>query len=626
MRKQAKSWLIKFLIGIISLVFVFYFGYSFTSQHVSKMAYVNGELITRRAYDKEYRDMIEGLQRQYGAAWSDDLIKALDLKNRALQNIINRKLISHEAARLGFQVTKEEVQKTIMDYPAFKVDGHFDVRRYQALLDQNHMKPEDFEKNISQQLLQKKLRQFVLTFTLVTDKELMDEYTLTHEQIKLDYLQIKPDPFKSSVKVEQAPMEAFFKEHRESYRVPEKIKLVYLTVDPKDYESQVKLSDREIKEYYDYNLDTFKIPKQVCAAHILFRLKENASKEEEAKVRKRAEKVLKMAREGKDFATLAKTYSEGPTKAKGGDLGCFPKGNMVKPFEEAAFKLKKGEISGLVKTRFGYHIIQVKDIKEARTKPLAEVRSQIVTILKKDRTSDIAHEKGLSLTDQMPYVVDLRKYGPENHLAVRETGYFSQNDPIPGLGGDKKLEAILFSLAKGETSNLEEIKGKFYIFQTADRKASYLPEMAKVSDAVRKDFVNFLAAKKALAVAEKYLAALKKGSGWKKIAKESGATPGTTGFFTRRGPVPKIGNDRDLIEAAFHLDEKNRYPDRVFENPSGALLVRWEGYKGIDKTAFQKEKEQFRFSLMELKQDTAYQNWLDALRRKAKVEILTPVG
>ncbi len=626
MRKQAKSWLIKFLIGIISLVFVFYFGYSFSSKRIAKMAYVNGELISRLDYEKEYKDMIDGLQRQYGAAWNDDLIKALDLKNRALQNIINRKLISQEAERLGFQVTRQEVQNTIMEYPAFQVAGRFDVRRYQAVLDQNRMKPEDFENNISQELLQKKLRQFVLSFTPVTDKELTDDYTLSHEQVQLGYLQIKPGQFTSSVKVEEAPMAAFFKEHREDYRVPEKIKLVYLTIDPADYENQVKLSDHEIKEYYQFNLDTYKVKKQVCASHILFKLKEGASKEEEARVKEKAEKVLKMAREGKDFATLAKTYSEGPTKANGGDLGCFPAGNMVKPFEDAAFKLKKGEISDLVKTRFGYHIILAKDVKEARVKPLEEVRSQIVATLKKEQTSEIAHEKGLSLTDQMPYEVDLSKYGPENHMAVTETGFFSKKDPIPGLGGDEKIRESLFSLGKNEASELTEINGKFYIFQVAERKASYLPEMAKVSDAVRKDFINLLALRKAKSIAEKYLVALKKGSDWKKIAEESGATPGTTGFFTRRGPVPEIGNDPDLIEAAFHLNDKNRYPDRIFEHASGALLIRWEAHKGIDKTVFEKEKKAYRFSLMRLKQSTAYQSWLDALRRKAKVEILVPVS
>jgi peptidyl-prolyl cis-trans isomerase D len=436
MRKQAKSWLIKFLIGIISLVFVFYFGYSFTSREASKLAYVNGDLITRLAYDKEYRDMVDSFRKQYGDAWNDNLIKVLDLKNRALQSLINRKLISQEARNLGFEVTKTEIQKTIMAYPAFQTNGQFDVRRYQMLLEQNRMKPEDFEQGIAQQLLQEKLQQFLLTFLPVTDDELRDAYTLSHEQVSLAYLLIKPDRFTSSLKIDPSAMETFFKAHKEGYRVPEKIKLDYITIDPADFKDQVTVTEQEIKEYYNYNINSFKIPEKVCARHILFRLKEDATKEETAKVRKKAEAVLKQARAGTDFAKLAKEYSEGPTRKDGGDLGCFSKGRMVKPFEEAAFKLKKGEISDLVKTQFGFHIIKVEDIQPAKTKTLDEVRSQIENILKKSETTDLAHEKGLSLIDQMPYEVDLSKYAAENKLSVGHTDFFSLQEPIPGLGGD----------------------------------------------------------------------------------------------------------------------------------------------------------------------------------------------
>lgn len=626
MRRQAKSWLIKFVIGILSLVFVFYFGWSFTSSRASKMATVNGDVITRLAYDKEYRDMVDSFRKQYRGAWNDNLIKVLDLKNRALQNLINRKLISQEAKKLGFQVTKAEIQKSIMAYPAFQVNGQFDVRRYEALLDQNRMKPEDFEQGIAQDLLQKKLQQFLLTFLPVTDQELLDAYTLRHEQVNLAFIQVKPARFTSRLKIDPSAMEAYFKAHQENYRVPQKIKLAYIAIDPADFKNQVTVSKQEIEEYYNDNINSYKVPEKICARHILFRLKENATKAEAAKVRKKAEAVLKMARAGKNFATLAKKYSQGPTGKNGGDLGCFSRGKMVKPFEDAAFKLKKGEISDLVKTRFGYHIIKVENIQPAKTKSLDEVRSQIEDILKENQATDLAHEKGLSLIDQMPYEVDLSKYAAAHKLAMHYTDPFSLNDPIPGIGGDEKLRESIFTLQKSETSDLIEIKGKFYIFQVAGRKASYLPQLKDVKGAVKRDFLKYLAEKKAKAVAEKYLKELRKGKSWKQVARESGAEPESTGFFTRQGPIPKIGYDQGLIETAFHLNKDRRYPDKIYENQAGAFLIRWEGYKGIDKEKFQKEKEQYRFFLIRLKQRTAFQNWLDALRKNAKVEIMVPVS
>ena len=624
MRRQAKSWLIKFLIGIISLVFVFYFGYSFTSSRGQKMATVNGDVITRLSYDKEYQDMVESFRRQYHDSWNDNLIKVFDLKNRALQNLINRKLISQEAERLGFQVTKEEIQKSIMAYPAFQVDGQFDVRRYQALLDQNRMKPDDFEQNIAQELLQQKLQQFLLSFLPVTDKELLDSYTLGNEQVNLSFIQVKPERFASSVKADPSAMEAYFKSRQESYRVPEKVKLSYIIIDPADFKDRVTVSDQEIKEYYNFNNNSFKVPEKVCARHILFRVPENASKAEDAKVRKKAEAVLKLARSGKDFASLAKKYSEGPTGKNGGNLGCFTRGKMVKPFEDAAFTLKKGAVSDLVKTRFGYHIIKAENVEAARTKSLDEVRNEIVDDLKQSETADLAHERGLSLIDQMPYEVNLSKYAAEQKLVPHVTGFFSLKDPIPGVGGDEKLRESLFSLQKNETSELIELNKKFYIFQVAERKKSYLPDMKEVKDAVKRDFLTHLAAEKAKKTAEAYLQELIKGKKWEKVSAEAGVTPEETGFFSRRDSIPKIGYDQELLEAAFHLSKDKPYPEKVYESQAGVFLVRWKGYKGIDQEKFQKEKTKYRFSLMRMKQQTAYQNWLNALRKEARVEIAAP--
>jgi len=177
MRKHAKSWLIKVLIGIIAVVFIFYFGYSFRAKKGLKVAYVNGELISGMEYQKAYWDLLEALRRQYKDVWNDNLIKVFDLKNRALDNLINQKLISQEARKIGLDVTESEIQQAIMDYPAFQIDGQFDMRRYMGLLSQNRMQPEDFEVSMAKELLDGKLRQFLLTFMPITDQEVLDYYS-----------------------------------------------------------------------------------------------------------------------------------------------------------------------------------------------------------------------------------------------------------------------------------------------------------------------------------------------------------------------------------------------------------------------------------------------------------------
>jgi len=625
MRKHAKSWLIKLLIGIIALVFIFYFGYSFTARQGLKIAYVNGELISGMEYQKEYHDLVDGLRRQYKQIWNDNLIKVFDLKNRALESLINKKLISKEAKKLGLDVTETEVQKAIMDYPAFQVNGQFHMGRYQALLSNNRMKPEDFEASMAQQLLDGKVKQFLFAFMEVTDREVLDHYTFANEKVKISFVRFKPDIYKKSIKPDQTSMEEFFKKNREVYRVPEKIKTAWLELNPGAFREQVKIEDKEIEGYYEYRMDTFIEPHQVKARHILFKLSEDVTEEKEKEVRDIAKGVLSETRQGKDFAALAKKYSEGPTKSKGGDLGYFKAGQMDKSFEDAAFKLKKGEISDLVRTRFGYHIIKVEDIKEARTKPLEEVRDQIVEGIITNVSTELAHEKGLTLIDQMPYDADLSSYAADHDLEVKYTGYFSQDEPIQGIGGTDTLRQSLFALEGKETSELIELEGKFYLFQVVDRKASYVPEMDEVAIKVKEALIVDLAAREARAAAENFLAGLNKGKPWSELAKEKQKKAEETGFFSRRDTVPKLGNVQGLQEAVFGLSQDKKYPDTIFENDLGAYVIRWEAYKGIDEPEYLKEKEKYRMSLMQVKHKSAFENWLLDLRKNAEVEIVTPV-
>lgn len=626
MRKHAKSWLIKFLIGIIAVVFVFYFGYSFTATRGLKIAYVNGELINEAEYEKAYRELVEGMRRQYQSMWDDDLIEKLNMKQQALEGLINQKLISQEARKLGLDITESENQKAIMDYPAFQVGGRFDIRRYKAILGQNRMKPEDFEVSMALQLLDAKLRQFLFSFLEVPENAVLEYYTFNNEKIKLGFVHFNPEKFEKSVTVDQAAMEKFFKKHQEQYRVPEKIKLTYMEIDPDGFKEKVTITDGEIESYYEYNPDMFVERKQVKARHILFKLEKDADEATEKKVREEAEAVLKEARQGKDFAELAKKHSQGPSKSEGGDLGYFSEGQMEKAFEEAAFKMKKDEVSDLVRSFFGYHIIKVEDVKEKRTKPLEEVREQIREVLISGATGELAHEKGLSIMDQMPYDVELDQYAPQHKLETKDTGHFASGEPIPGISRSEEKGNPLFSLDVKETSELIELNGKFYIFQLVEKKPSHLPDLKDVAKKVKEDYTKYLLYEKANEAAKSYLEDLRKGKPWEELAKEKQMEISDTGYFTRNEPTPKIGYLAALTETAFKLNKDKRYPDTVFESSKGAFVIRWEGEEGIDKKTYEQEKEKYRFSLRQARQKRVFQNWLQNLRKNAEIEIVTPVS
>ncbi len=621
-RKHAQSWLIKAIIAIIAVVFVLYFGTMRDSDRNAKTAIVNGELITTQEYRKTYYDLLDMFQQQYKDMWSDEMAKALDVKKLALNNMINKILINQEAARLGLDVTEEEIQNAVLKYAAFQVGGQFNLGQYKELLSYKRITPEQFEESLRDQLLNGKLRHFIAAFSEVTDQEVYEDYTFNNEKIRISFVQFKPDNFKASVQLNELGMKDFFEKYKENYRVPRKIKIGYLEIDPKTLEGDIKISEEDILSYYEFNADTFTEPKKVKARHILFKLPENALEEKEKEVKEKAESVLKEAREGKDFAALAKKYSEDTNAKDGGSLGYFPAGRMVKPFEDVAFGMKPGDLSDLVRTPFGYHIIKVEDVKEAKPKALDSLRDRILKTLTRNTSTDLAYEKGQMLIDQMPYDISLAEYVKGQNLEVQHSEYVAQDEGIPVIGGDKKLKQTIFALERNEISELIELRGKYYIFQVEDIKESALPEMEAVTDKVKDDYKVYLAAKDAKAAADGFLGQLKEGASWEDLVKEKQLKIESSDLLTRQGSIPKIGFEPGLQEAVFKLSEISRYPDKVFENKKGSFVVRWEAKEGIDEKKYQEEKDKQRVSLMQRKSMRFFERWLNNLNESADIEII----
>jgi peptidyl-prolyl cis-trans isomerase D len=625
MRKHTKSILIKVMVGLIGVVFIFWGIYTFRERPGSKIAYVNGDLITGQEYDAAYRDMLEALQKQYREYWSDNLIKVFQLRQRALNSLIDKRLISQEAGRLGLRVTDEEVSDAILTYPAFQLNGEFDEGRYRSLLRYNRMEPSDFESGIKLDLLGQKIRQLITCFFPITDREVMDYYTYRKEKINIGFVSLNPEDFKEEVAVRQDEKKAYFEENKERYRVSEKIKIAYLSVDPSDFMDKVTVTEQEISDYYELNQQRFKDPEQVKARHILFKVAPNASESEEGEAKEEALAILKRARAGEDFSELARKYSQDPSASKGGDLGYFNRGKMAKPFEDLAFGLKPGELGGPVRTKSGWQIIKVDDVKEATIKTLPDVRDEIMETLKRDVSQDMARERLLSLMDQMPYDVDLITYAAQHGLTATESDYFPKNENVPGLGGDERLQKSIDSLEKGEVSEVIAHEGKFYLIQVVDSKESYIPEMSEVSEQVQRDFIDHLSLAAAKEGAEGYLQELKGGADWLELAKSKGLEVDETGFFTRGQSIPKIGYAPLLDEAAFSLSSEERYPDQVFDVNKKVYIIRWLDRKGVNSEDFDKEKKSFKQALLLAKERRISNAWLQSLRDKAEVELVTPL-
>jgi peptidyl-prolyl cis-trans isomerase D len=628
MRSHSKSILIKIIIGLIGVVFVFWGIYSIRGPKPgSKIAYVNGDLISGLEYHATYRDMLLAMQRQYKDYWNEDLIEVFQLKQKALESLIGEKLISQEAARLGLKVNDDEIADAIYTYPAFQVNGVFDENQYRSLLNYNRMEPADFEATIGSELLGEKIRRFIKSFLLVTDNEIIDYYTFQNEKISLGFVAFNPEDFKAEVKAAQADMDAYFENHKEAYRIPPQITISYITLDPSDFKDKVTVTEGEIADYYEYNPERFKEHRQVKARHILFSVPPDASKEAEAEIKDKALEILKRAQQGESFSELAKKYSQDTSNAStGGDLGYFKKDQMVEPFEDLAFSLKKGEVGGPVRTQFGWHLIKVDDIKEEKVKTLDEVREQIEAALREDIARDMAHERALVLMDQMPYDSDLAAYAAQHGLIIKESGFFVKKGDIPGFGTDEKLKQALYSLEKGEISDILEHNGKYYIFQVTGAKDSSVPTMNEVADQLRKDVEDHLSLEAARKRAEGYLEELRAGAGWQELAKMKNAITKETDFFSRGGNIPNIGYAPSVSEAAFLLSDQTRYPDHPFTVNNKVYVIRWLDKKGIKQDLFDKEKDNFAQMVSLSKERLVWDRWLQTLRDKASIKIVTPLS
>ncbi len=627
MRSHSKSILIKIIIGLIGVVFVFWGIYSIRDRPGSKIAYVNGDLISGLEYHAAYRDMLLALQRQYKDYWNEDLIEMFQLKQKTLESLIGKRLISQEAGRLGLQITDDEIADAIFTYPAFQVNGVFDENQYRSLLNYNRMEPADFEAGIGSELLGEKVRHFIKSFLLVTDNEIIDYYTFQNETISLSFVVFNPEDFKANVKATQTEMDAYFEKRKEAYRIPAQIKMNYITLDPSDFKDKVSVTEGEIADYYEYNPERFKEHRQVKARHILFSVPPDASKEAEAEIKDKALEILKRAQHGENFSELAKKYSQDTSNAStGGDLGYFKKDQMVKPFEELAFSLKKGEIGGPVRTQFGWHVIKVEDIKEEKVKTLNEVREQIENTLKGDIARDMSHERALALMDQMPYDVDLSSYATQQGLTIKKSGFFVKKGDIPGFGTDEKLKQAIYSLDEKEVSEILEHEGKYYIFQVTGTKDSSIPAMSEIADQLRNDVENHLSLEAASKKAEDYLEELRGGADWQELAKRKNMITKETGFFSRGGNIPNIGSAPSVSEAAFLLSDQTIYPDHPFAVNNKVYVIRWLGKQGIKQDAFDKEKKNYAQMLSLSKERLVSDRWLQTLRDKASIKMVTPLS
>jgi peptidyl-prolyl cis-trans isomerase D len=361
-------------------------GYSRFRDSDNAVAKVAGQSITQQEFDNAQRQQMDRLRQMFGDQFDPKMLDTPEAKKGVLEGLIAQRVMAVEAARNRLSVSDQTLQQTILAIPGLTTaEGKFDHERYKSLLAMQGMTPAMYEARLRQDLAVQQVNAAVQS-TAFAPKTVAGRLSdLNDQEREVQELLFKSVDFASQVKVTDEMLKSYYDKNSNQFQIPEQAKAEYVVLSPDAIAEQISVTDADVKSYYDQNAKRYAVEEQRRASHILIGVKKGASDAEKSAAKVKAQKVLDQARKNPgDFAKLAKENSEDPGSAeRGGDLDYFGKGMMVKSFEDAVFKLKPGEISDLVESDFGYHIIRLSDVKPASVKTLDEVKGEIAAEIKK---------------------------------------------------------------------------------------------------------------------------------------------------------------------------------------------------------------------------------------------------
>ena len=509
--------IVQVFLALITLPFAFFGVESYvrnvgTGDDVAKVGDVK---ITQRQFQQALREQQERLRAQTGGQFDAKLLDTPEARKTILDDLVDQRLLMLEASRNKMFASDEAIRRAIAGIDAFKVDGRFSSERYGAALAAQGMTPAGFEAQLRQDLTLQQLAGAVgqsgLMARAVGDRIL----AMQTEKREVQEFRIGLDAYLDKVRLADDAARKFYDANGKQFETPEQARAEYVVLSMETIGAQLTVSDAEIKAWYDGHKERFAQPEERRASHILI-ASEKLGKD---KARAKAEEILVEIRKNPaGFADLARKNSDDPgSAAKGGDLGFFGRGMMVKPFEEATFKLKDGEVSGIVESDFGFHIIKLTGIHEGKEKPLAEVKGEIEAELKKTAASRKFAEAAEAFSNLVYEQSDsLKPAADKFNLTVQQSGWLGrQANPAAGPLGNEKVLAALFgedSLKNKRNTEAVEVAQNTLV---AARILEYMPAAQQPFDGVRNTIETMLRRQEAQAMAVKdggaRLEALKKG-------------------------------------------------------------------------------------------------------------------
>lgn len=480
-----------------------------------------------------------------------------------VDRMITDRAFAYEAGRQGFQVTEADLALAIRaSIPQLYQDGNFVGKEvYAGFLAQQNLSIPEFEATIRRQLLAMKLQGLAMEGVIVTSAEIEEEFRRRNDKVKLEYIALTAAKYRSQVSVSPEEIRAYFEKNRSAYQSPEKRGFAMLVIDEAKVGQKMTVPEGELRRMYEARKEEFRIPERVKVRHILLKTTGKPA-EEIPKVQARAEELLKQIKAGADLGELARKNSEDTGSAsKGGDLGWIVRGQTVKAFEETAFSQKPKQISNVVKTEYGFHILQVLEKEDARLKPFEEVKDQLAQERKRQavfetmqRLADQAHDE-LAKTP-----LEAEQIGRRLDIQYVKVGKIGYSDPIPEIGASKEVMEAVGSLQKGQVTPVIQAQGnKLVVAVLTDIFPAAPSELAEVANEIKDQLLSEKAAQLLQQRAREAFDKAKSLNGdLKKVAQAMGLEVKTTQDFGADGAADGIGPASTVSDA--------------FTQPVGAVL------------------------------------------------------
>ena len=591
-----------------------------------EVAWVNGAPITYSSFENSYRNIYAFYKQMYGENLTSDMLKSLQLEQVALNQITQRELLLQEAQKYDLRVSSQELINAIQDIPQFQKNNRFDPELYTQTLARARLTPQEFEEQTERSLLVEKLELLIKQTVRISDQELLADYTAQNDKLEVEGLLVKVEPFKTRAEFTDVELQAYYDAHKDTFKTPDRIKVQYLHFDPQKIKEEVTPTEEEIRQYYDAHEAEFNKGKEVHARHILFRVEQSAEEEAVNQVRAKAEEVLQQLKDGADFAEMAKTHSGDTASGKeGGDLGFFSKGMMIPEFEQAAFALAPGEISGLVRTQFGFHIIKVEEVRE-EADPYAKAKPEITDRLKLAQAKEIASERAEVSYEDLLETENLEEVAQKDAMQVHVSNFFAKGEPIDDntMALPQVQDVAMTLTADQKFSQPIETPAGYYLLEFLELKEAYIPEMDEVKDQVEQAVRAEKAKELAKAEIERIQQALANGTAWDAILANTEEYTveklSPLPFSRRQSYIADVrGNIEDFVKMAFGLHDGE--DSKVFELSEAYTILRVKNRIASDLVKFEAEKETLRQQLLRQKQDTVFREFTEELRQKADIKV-----